>query len=47
MAGDGQGGISVTVVEMPSGTQVAPGWLGGRFRLDERISVGDRISGAG
>jgi hypothetical protein len=36
----------VTVAEMPSGTQVAPSWLGGRFRLDERISVGDRISGA-
>jgi hypothetical protein len=44
----------VTVVEVPSGTQVTPEWLtqvtperlGGRFRLDERISVGDRISGA-
>jgi hypothetical protein len=42
---DGQE-YSVTVVERPSGTQLAPGWLGGRFRLDERISVGDRISGA-
>ena len=44
----------MTVVEVPSGTQVTPEWLtqvtperlGGRFRLDERISVGDRISGA-
>jgi hypothetical protein len=36
----------VTIVEVPSGTHVTPGWLGGRFRLDERISVGDRISGA-
>jgi hypothetical protein len=35
----------VTVVEVPSGTHVTPGRLGGRFRLDERISVGDRISG--
>ncbi len=34
----------MTVVERPSGTQVAPGWLGGRFRLDERISVGGGLS---
>jgi hypothetical protein len=36
----------VTVVEIPSGTHMTPGRLGGRFRLDERISVGDRISAA-
>ena len=36
----------MTIVEVPSGTHVTPGWLGGRFRLDERISAGDRISGA-
>jgi hypothetical protein len=30
----------MTVVEVPSGTQA---WLGGRFRLDERISVSDHI----
>jgi len=36
----------VTVVEAPSGTRVTPERLGGRFRLDERISVGDRISGS-
>lgn len=32
----------MTVVEVPSGTQT---WLGGRFRLDERISVSDHIGG--
>jgi hypothetical protein len=32
----------MTMVEMPSGTQA---WLGGRFRLDERISVSDHIGG--
>ena len=32
----------MTVVEVPSGTQA---WLGGRFRLDERISVSDHIGG--
>ena len=32
----------MTVVEMPSGTQA---WLGGRFRLGERISVSDHIGG--
>ena len=30
----------MTVVEVPSSTQA---WLGGRFRLDERISVSDHI----
>ena len=34
----------MTVVEIPSGTHPAPGWLGGRFRLDERISSGDQVS---
>jgi hypothetical protein len=32
----------MTVVEVPSGTRA---WLGGRFRLDERISVSDHIGG--
>ena len=32
----------MTVVEVPSGTQA---WLGGRFRLDERISVSEHIGG--
>ena len=34
----------MTVVEIPSGTHPAQEWLGGRFRLDERISSGDRVS---
>jgi hypothetical protein len=32
----------MTVVEVPSGTRA---WLGGRFRLDERISVSEHIGG--
>lgn len=36
----------MSVVEAPSDTHMTSGRLGGRFRLDERISVGDRISGA-
>jgi hypothetical protein len=32
----------MTVVEVPPGTQA---WLGGRFQLDERISVSDHIGG--
>lgn len=32
----------MTVVEVPSGMQA---WLGGRFRLDERISVSEHIGG--
>src|SRR6202012_2641268 len=36
----------MTVVEVPAGTPaVAQTWLGGRFRLDERISLDDQISG--
>jgi hypothetical protein len=35
----------MTVVEIPSGTHPAQGWLGGRFRLDERIGSGDQVSG--
>lgn len=35
----------MTVVEIPSGTHVAERWLGGRFRLDERISLDDQVSG--
>jgi hypothetical protein len=39
----------MTVVEIPSGTHMAPHmterWLGGRFRLDERISLDDQVSG--
>jgi hypothetical protein len=36
----------MTVVEIPSGTQVADRLLGGRFRLDERISLDDQVSGS-
>ena len=42
----------MTIIEVPSGTQIAgtwPGgaetWLGGRFRLDERISISEHIHG--
>ena len=35
----------MTVVEMPSGTRTAERWLGGRFRLDERISLDDQVNG--
>jgi hypothetical protein len=35
----------MTVVEVPSGTHTTQGWLGGRFRLDERISLDDQVSG--
>src|SRR6516165_12443 len=39
----------MTVVEMPSGTHTAAHmagrWLGGRFRLDERIRLDDQVSG--
>jgi hypothetical protein len=36
----------MTVVEIPSGTHIADRWLGGRFRLDERISLDDQVSGS-
>jgi acetylornithine deacetylase/succinyl-diaminopimelate desuccinylase-like protein len=39
LSGDGQGRQSMTVVEIPSRT------LGGRFRLNERISLDDQVSG--
>jgi serine/threonine protein kinase len=35
----------MALVEIPSGTHVADRWLGGRFRLDERISLDDQVSG--
>ena len=35
----------MTAVEIPSGTCVADRWLGERFRLDERISLDDLVSG--
>lgn len=35
----------MTVVEIPSGTHTTERWLGGRFRLDERISLDDQVSG--
>ncbi len=42
----------MTIIEVPSGTQIAgtwPGgaetWLDGRFRLDERISISEHIHG--
>src|SRR5260370_30062611 len=36
----------MTVVEIPSGTHAGNRWLGGRFRLDERISLDDQVSGS-
>ena len=40
----------MTVVEIPPGAHTAAHtagrWLGGRFRLDERISTGDHVSGS-
>ena len=35
----------MTVVDIPSGARTAETWLGGRFRLDERISLDDQVSG--
>jgi hypothetical protein len=35
----------MTVVDIPSGTRTAETWLGGRFRLDERINLDDQVSG--
>ena len=35
----------MTVVDIPSGARTAETWLGGRFRLDERISLEDQVSG--
>src|SRR5690349_8332041 len=35
----------MTVVEIPSGTHIAERWLGGRFRLDERIRLDDQVTG--
>jgi hypothetical protein len=35
----------MTVVEIPSGTHDTASLLGGRFRLDERISTDDQVSG--
>jgi hypothetical protein len=35
----------MTVVDVPSATRTAETWLGGRFRLDERISLEDQVSG--
>ena len=35
----------MTVVEIPSGTHMTEQWLGGRFRLDERVSLDDQVSG--
>jgi hypothetical protein len=35
----------MTVVEIPSGTHAAHRWLGGRFRLDERIGLDDQVIG--
>ena len=34
----------MTVVEIPSGTHSTASLLGGRFRLDERISLDDQVS---
>jgi hypothetical protein len=35
----------MTVVDIPSGAHISGRWLGGRFRLDERISLDDQVSG--
>ncbi len=35
----------MTVTEAPSGTKLAGTWLGGRFGLDERISISEHIHG--
>jgi hypothetical protein len=35
----------MTLVEVPPGTQLGQTWFGGRFRLDERISVSEHIDG--
>src|SRR5690348_1126062 len=35
----------MTVVDIPPGTRTAETWLGGRFRLDERVSLDDQVSG--
>jgi hypothetical protein len=35
----------MTVVEVPSGAHMAERWLGGRFRLDARISLDDQVGG--
>src|SRR6266566_992991 len=35
----------MTVVGIPSGTHMTEQWLGGRFRLDERIGLDDQLSG--
>src|SRR5580704_1116005 len=35
----------MTVVDIPSGARLSGTWLGGRFRLDERISLDDQVSG--
>src|SRR5205807_3782509 len=35
----------MTVVGIPSGTHMTEQWLGGRFRLDERIGLDDQVSG--
>src|SRR5579859_1099717 len=32
----------MTVVEIPSGTHISDSWLGGRFRLEERMSPSGR-----
>src|ERR1700749_1998918 len=35
----------MTVVDIPPGTRTAETWLGGRFRLAERVSLDDQVSG--
>ena len=38
--------VGIPSAEIPAGTHAAQRWLGGRFRLDERISSGDQLSGS-
>ena len=35
----------MTLVDIPPGAHTGERWLGGRFRLDERISLDDQVSG--
>ena len=38
--------VEIPSAEIPASTHAAPRWLGGRFRLDERVSLDDQVSGS-
>ncbi len=38
--------VEIPSAEIPAGSRTAQRWLGGRFRLDERISLNDQVSGS-